>query len=134
MRNRHLPRLCRDCRAPMAGHEDACWRCGAQWASEEAPRTTLRLIPAAAPSRPEHVPERRIAPEVGARTTNQMRLDAERWTNDGGSFASEVAAPLAAVSARLAVAATAFGSPQDARRAAADMRSCAGSASGAEES
>ena len=28
----------------MARQEDACWRCGAQWASEEAPRTTLRAI------------------------------------------------------------------------------------------
>jgi hypothetical protein len=28
----------------MARQENACWRCGAQWASEEAPRTTLRVI------------------------------------------------------------------------------------------
>jgi uncharacterized protein YegP (UPF0339 family) len=35
---------------------------------------------------------------------------------------------------RLAVSATAFGSPQDARRAAADVRLHAGSAGGAEES
>ena len=28
----------------MARQQDACWRCGAQWASEAAPRTTLRLI------------------------------------------------------------------------------------------
>jgi hypothetical protein len=100
MRNRHLPRLCRECQAPMAGHEDACWRCGAEWASEEAPRTKLRLIPAAAPSQPEHVPERRIALEPAARSTTQMRLDAERWTNEGGSFASDGPPPLAAVSAR----------------------------------
>jgi hypothetical protein len=100
MRNRHLPRLCRECQAPMAGHEDACWCCGVQWASEDMPGTTLRLIPAAAPSQPGHVPERRIALAVAARSTNQMRLDAERWTNEGGSFASDVAAPLAAVSAR----------------------------------
>ena len=53
MRNRHLPRLCRNCEAPMAGHEAACWRCGAQWASEEPPRTTLRLVSDAAPSQPE---------------------------------------------------------------------------------
>jgi len=49
MRNRHIPRLCRNCQAPMARHQDACWRCGAQWASEEAPRTTLRLVATAAP-------------------------------------------------------------------------------------
>jgi hypothetical protein len=28
----------------MARQEDACWRCGAQWASEQAPGTTLRVI------------------------------------------------------------------------------------------
>ena len=92
MRNRHIPRLCRECQAPMAGHEDACWRCGAQWASEEAPRATLRLVPAAAPSQPEHVPEPRIAVEAAARTTSQMRLDAERSTNEGGSFAAAASA------------------------------------------
>ena len=86
MRNRHLPRLCRNCQAPMAGHEDACWRCGAQWAPEEAPRTTLRLVPAATPSQPE----RTIPREVAARAPSQMRLDAERWTNEGGNFASEM--------------------------------------------
>ena len=59
MRNRHLPRLCRECQAPMAGQTDTCWRCGAAWTSGEAP--TLRLVPAAAPSQPEYVPERRIA-------------------------------------------------------------------------
>jgi hypothetical protein len=38
----------------MARQQDACWRCGAQWTSEDAPRTTLRaiaggrLVPAAA--------------------------------------------------------------------------------------
>jgi hypothetical protein len=28
----------------MARHEDMCWRCGARWAPEEVPRTTLRAI------------------------------------------------------------------------------------------
>ena len=100
MRNRHIPRLCRHCQAPMARHQDACWRCGAQWASEQAPRTTLRLVAAAAPGQPEHVPERRITLEPAARTTSQMSLDAERWTNEGGSFASDVAPAVASVSAR----------------------------------
>ena len=75
MRNRHISRVCRNCRAPMARQEDMCWRCGVEWASEETPPTTLRRIP-------------------------QARLDAERWTNEGGSFASDGPAPLAAVSAR----------------------------------
>lgn len=29
MRDRHLPRLCRDCRRPLASQEHTCWNCGA---------------------------------------------------------------------------------------------------------
>jgi predicted amidophosphoribosyltransferase len=53
MRERHFPRVCRSCRAPMARQEDTCWHCGTQWATEEAPRTTLRAIPGGAQDRPE---------------------------------------------------------------------------------
>jgi hypothetical protein len=28
----------------MARQEAGCWRCGGQWTSEDAPRTTLRVI------------------------------------------------------------------------------------------
>ena len=59
----------------MARQEDTCWRCGTEWAQEAEPRTTWRLIPGDAD-------------------------DAERWTNEGGSFASEVTAPLPAIAAR----------------------------------
>ena len=31
MRDRHFPRLCRACDAPMARQEGSCWRCGEQW-------------------------------------------------------------------------------------------------------
>jgi len=34
MRQRHFPRLCRACRAPMARQEGTCWQCGVRWASE----------------------------------------------------------------------------------------------------
>src|SRR3954451_1548921 len=44
MRDRHVARLCRSCQAPIARQEDSCWRCGAQWASEDVPPTTLRAI------------------------------------------------------------------------------------------
>jgi hypothetical protein len=30
-RERHFPRLCRSCSAPMAVQEDNCWHCGASW-------------------------------------------------------------------------------------------------------
>ena len=43
MRQRHIPRLCRSCRAPMARPEDSCRRCGVQWASEAEPRNDRRM-------------------------------------------------------------------------------------------
>jgi hypothetical protein len=102
MRNRHIPRVCRNCRAPMARQEDTCWRCGVEWASEEGPRTTLRLVSDGAPSQAEGTPDRPTAVAVAAlaRTANEARRDAERWTNEGGSFAAEVAAPIGAAPRR----------------------------------
>jgi hypothetical protein len=32
-RERHFPRLCQSCQAPMAVQEDNCWACGATWDS-----------------------------------------------------------------------------------------------------
>jgi hypothetical protein len=86
----------------MAGDEDKCWRCGAQWASEEAPQTTVRLIPARAPFQAEDGRDRgaAVAVTAGERTATEVRLDAERWTNEGGSFAAEVAAPIHAAARR----------------------------------
>jgi hypothetical protein len=53
----------------MARQEAACWQCGVEWTTEEEPRTTLRLVQGEAPRR-------------------AAAVDAERWTNEGGSFAS----------------------------------------------
>ena len=55
MRDRHLPRLCGHCQAPMARQDDTCWRCGTQWAAEDVPQPALRMIPGGAPeeTRPE---------------------------------------------------------------------------------
>ena len=66
MRERHFPRLCRTCRAPMARQEDTCWRCGTRWGAEAEPPTRLTLI-------------------AGG-------LDG--WTNEGGSFEAAVAVAL----------------------------------------
>jgi hypothetical protein len=55
----------------MARQEDSCWRCGTQWTPEGQP--LLRLIGG--------------------------DEDADRWTNEGGSFASEVTRPLPATAA-----------------------------------
>ena len=73
MRERHFPRLCRSCEAPMARQEDACWRCGALWVSEEAPRTTLHVIAGGAPAHRDP----RITVVADARAASEARLDAE---------------------------------------------------------
>jgi hypothetical protein len=44
MRQRHFPRVCRSCQAPIARQEESCWRCGVQWGSEAQPRIALRVI------------------------------------------------------------------------------------------
>jgi hypothetical protein len=95
MRERHFPRVCRFCQAPMARQEDPCWRCGARWASDDAPRTTLRVIAGGAPTQVAGAPHPRIAVAVpdAARAATEARLDTDRWVNDGGSFDSEAAAP-----------------------------------------
>ena len=74
MRERHFPRICRTCRAPMARQETTCWRCGAQWASEEAPPTRLKVLAG------------------GARAAADERRDDDRWENDGGSVGLEAVA------------------------------------------
>jgi hypothetical protein len=81
MRDRHFSRLCRSCQAPLARQEGSCWRCGAQWASEDVPPTKLRAIAGGLLAHPIAEPERA-----------ETRDDADRWTNEGGSVASEVAA------------------------------------------
>jgi len=55
MRERHFPRVCHTCQAPMARQEDTCWRCGTRWVSEDEPRTTLTVIAGGRQAdRPEH--------------------------------------------------------------------------------
>ena|SRR5215218_10150394 len=100
MRERHFPRLCRSCRAPMARQEDACWRCGAPWASGDAPRTTLQVIAGGMATHVAGAPDTRIAVTDRARAATDTRLDADRWINDGGSIAAEAAVSLGAVTRR----------------------------------
>lgn len=89
MHDRHVARLCRSCRAPMARQEDACWRCGAQWVFEDVPPATLRAIAGGRPAR-----------EVADLARAEARPRADRWTNEGASVGSEPAtAPPAAAAA-----------------------------------
>jgi hypothetical protein len=81
MRQRHLPRLCQSCRAPMARQAETCWRCGTQWASEDETRTRLRVIPGGVP-----------AAAGTQRAVSAGRIDLDRWAGDGGSLVSEARA------------------------------------------
>jgi hypothetical protein len=64
----------------MARQEGACWRCGARWVSEVVRRTTLRAIAGGRPAR-----------ALGDLARAEARLQADRWTNEGGSVGSEAA-------------------------------------------
>ena len=56
--NRHFPRLCTSCGAPMACQEDTCWSCAEQWGDEPgAAPARLRLIQSS-PSAPVSSAER----------------------------------------------------------------------------
>lgn len=61
MRNRHLPRECPHCHAPMASGAGTCWRCGTQWATEEQPPATLRLVADPSPEASLQPAARRVA-------------------------------------------------------------------------
>jgi ribosomal protein L40E len=74
MRERHIARLCHSCQAPMAGQADTCWRCGTEWASEDALRPRLRVIPGG--------------------------IEMDRWVDEGGSVPVEAAALLSATTNR----------------------------------
>jgi hypothetical protein len=53
VRDRHLPRVCRSCDAPMAGQDDTCWKCNATWDDQLGPRNPVRTIPDPAAELPE---------------------------------------------------------------------------------
>jgi hypothetical protein len=76
MRERHFPRLCRSCNAPMARQEDTCWSCDAVWQDHSVVLGNTRAIP-------------------------QVRLDVNRLADEDGSLAAEesrgVGARIAAV-------------------------------------
>jgi hypothetical protein len=48
MRDRHFPRLCRTCDAPMARQADTCWHCGAQWVDKTEKMGNSPTAPGAA--------------------------------------------------------------------------------------
>ena len=64
MRDRHVPRLCRECQSPMARQDATCWRCGARWAIEERPRPHLRVVGEGRPV--PTPPQRQVAAGTGS--------------------------------------------------------------------
>jgi hypothetical protein len=51
MRDRHFPRLCRKCDAPMARQTDTCWRCGVRWSDKSETKSNSPAAPGAAPAK-----------------------------------------------------------------------------------
>jgi hypothetical protein len=81
MRDRHLPRLCHVCRAPMARQEDRCWRCGTQWAATEQSRPRLQVLIGGG-TRTSPPPDREAS---------EMRSDTDRWLDEGGGLTAVAA-------------------------------------------
>jgi hypothetical protein len=72
----------------MGRQEDACWRCGAQWAFEDVPSTTLRAIAGG----------RRAGP-VAELARAAAGADQHRWMNEDDSAGAVPEGPLRAVAA-----------------------------------
>jgi hypothetical protein len=91
MRDRHLPRLCRSCRAPMARQEDGCWRCGAPWAiggrRSPSPSARARAAPTLVASAS---PLAAVAADA-ERARTEALLAADRWVDEGGSLDPDTA-------------------------------------------
>jgi hypothetical protein len=102
MRDRHFPRLCRSCRAPMARQEDTCWSCEAIWDYRSARRNAQRVIFGGHASRPDHRDQPPALAVIGdARAVAQGRPDVDRLGDKGGSLAApgsrRIGAQIAAV-------------------------------------
>lgn len=85
MRDRHLPRLCRSCLAPMARQEDECWHCGAAWSKDARPSPSPSPRAGAAPRPVANGPAPAVVVD-DRRATTQAQLAADRWADEGGSF------------------------------------------------
>lgn len=84
MRERHFPRLCRACQAPMARQEDTCWSCGSPWQIEGEP-------PPAAPlsRRSDELRSPGASTETRRRAAAGMWADVDRWADEGGRVGAE---------------------------------------------
>jgi predicted amidophosphoribosyltransferase len=62
-RERHFPRLCDACQAPMAVQEDNCWHCGAMWGASHPAKSASHTAkrPSHTAKRAKHVADRAVA-------------------------------------------------------------------------
>ena len=90
MRERHFPRLCRCCDAPMARQEDTCWSCEAAWDHRSARPNVVRMMPAGHAARPDGG-DQPTAPAVSgeAGAVAQARLDLDHLADEGRLAAEE---------------------------------------------
>lgn len=77
MRDRHFPRLCGACHAPMARQEDACWACAKPWPVND--RRPAAAVSMAAP---------RLAP---AEVDPSRLTQSDRSTNEGAGIGTQPA-------------------------------------------
>jgi hypothetical protein len=90
MRERHFPRLCRSCDAPMARQEDTCWSCEAAWDYRSARGRAWRVIPAGHAARPDGGDQPSARAVTGkARAGAQARLDVNHLADEGSLAAEE---------------------------------------------
>jgi hypothetical protein len=102
MRERHFPRLCRSCDAPMARQEDSCWRCEAAWDYRSARRSARLVVPGGHAARPGGGDQSSAPAVIGeARAVAQARLARHRLAGEGSNWAAQgsrrVGAQVAAV-------------------------------------
>jgi hypothetical protein len=81
--NRHFPRLCGSCGAPMARQEDTCWHCGAVWHDPVVP-SDMTVTPGVIPA-PDVSPDEPRLSVPAAPPSDAMRPDTARWADEGGS-------------------------------------------------
>jgi hypothetical protein len=86
MRERHYPRLCRSCDAPMARQEDSCWRCQAAWEDRSAGQSARLVVLAGHAARSDGGGQS-SAPAItgGARAVAQATLAGHRLAGGRGS-------------------------------------------------
>jgi hypothetical protein len=98
MRERHFPRLCRCCDAPMAGQQDSCWPCEAARDDRSTRRSARLAVPDGHAARPRGGGQSSAPAVIGAaRAVAQARFARHRLAGGGGSWAAHGSRRVAAV-------------------------------------